>query len=50
MLESVYTLKDMALARGTQIADQEHRKADQSVEGMGIQAGRQQMRHQEDNN
>lgn len=50
MLESVYTLKDMALARGTQIADQEHRKADQSVEGLGIQAGRQQMRHQEDNN
>lgn len=40
MLGSKYTLKDIALAKGIQDADQEYRKADQAVEGLGIQADR----------
>lgn len=40
-VDSGYTLKDMALDRRTQVADQEHRKAEQGMEGLAIQAGRQ---------
>lgn len=32
-----YILKDMTLAKGTQDADQEYRKANQAMEGLGIQ-------------
>lgn len=46
VLESVCTLQDLALARGTQMADQKHSKAEQAVEGLGIQAARQQMGYQ----
>lgn len=35
-----YTLKDMALAKGTLCADQEYRKANEAVEGLGILADR----------